>query len=280
MRSSLALLAPIAFSATLIGACGGGSSDGSLSDLAKGKGQVRTISGTLSGATGEVGVGVKTDDGKEVIANIDPKTNRFSASIPKGQSAVLSIKAGGQMKRVKFPRKPAGKTDEASDFSSLIPADAFEKTAHLGTIDISGEGEEIIVGDDEGEESIWAFVDEDDDGIVDWEDPDAEFDATEDDWISEEDDAWWDLFEEVSLCDLESEAECEGNAFDEDLCAEGGEEAELWCSYEGEEDYTVPCWDTLIDLEDPGETCDAPCNPIPESEQACWEECWIDFCLE
>lgn len=279
--NSMRWMGTSALALSLLAACGGGSdSGGSLTALAKEKGQVRTISGTLAGATDEVGVGVKTQSGKEVVATIDPKTGRFSATLPKGESAVLSIKQGGQLKRVKFPRKPEDKADAATDPTPFIPGDGFVKDANLGTIDVSGDGEEIIVGDDPDEFSIWNFVDADDDGTIDWSDPDAIGTELEDDWIVEDDDAFWDLFEDAALCDLDAEAVCEGNSFDEDLCAEGGPDAELWCTYEGDEDFYEPCYLDLIDLEAAGDECDAPCAGIASVDEACFDECWVDFCFE
>ncbi len=256
------------FAAALMGCASG--SNGSKSDdgpatKSNGKGQVRTVSGALTNTDAETAVGARTADGRTLKGVIDPATNRFSVNLPKDVSAILSIKVGDELKKVAFVKQlTPPKADGADSWGFEIPDTQFLEDADLGMIDVQdaiADAEDaamqgvILVGDDAGETSVWAYVDEDLDGLSDLVDLDDDGDGIEDlldgDWKDEidelldlDDESVWDFFDLDDFCDLEAEdgPVClpeDGEWFSEEECddEDEAEEASIFCIFEGEEGW-------------------------------------------
>jgi hypothetical protein len=224
-------------------ACGGGGSSSPK------KAATKTIKGKLTGLKGPTTVGAKTSDGKALKAVIDPKTKEFAINLPKGKSAVMSVKSGTEVKKVSFARDKNGGAKQ-DNFTYDIPDVPFQKDADLGTLDFGEAGEDIVIGDEADETSVWDYVDSDDDGIMDFDDGDDDGDSTEDfsdaDWASEDDwvdtamdqDSDWDFYEADDMCDMSGTAECmpeDGEFFSADDCdsAAGAE----YCYFEGDDGF-------------------------------------------
>lgn len=281
--------------ASFLGGCADtGSRKGDGSPFTASKVQVRTVSGALKNTDGPVAVGAKTSDGRTLKAVMDPKTNRWSINLPKNVSAVISVKVGDTVKRLAFVRvqqsaqKPG---DAAAEVGYEIPDSPFAEDADLGDVDWDdAEGDTIVMGDDEGEESIFSFIDGDLDGIVDLldddDDGDGVVDHVDEDWVEDLeawlDEALWDFFEANDLCDLSDDegAMClpdDDEFFSEEACdgPDEADEASLYCILEGAagfyddaDDWWKKTWEEIDG--------DLPANITFENVEGCKSECYAN----
>ncbi len=249
------------------------------------KGQIRTVTGSLKSipAGKKVAVAAKTKDGKELKAVIDPKTNKWSINLPKGQPAQIALNVEGVIRKIKFPKNlKVGKTDATADeFDYSIPDDAFVGDADLGALDWTddnGAGD-ITCGDDPDENSIFEFSDADGDGKSDWEDPDMNW-ATDEAWedAAGKAEEW---FDSNDLCDLDADTAglCEpkdaGEFFSEDDCSKP--EAAEWCFKDGEKGFYEAAgqndWWNGEDGGDTGAACKSACGTTCKGEATCVATC-------
>ncbi|MBU0552120.1 hypothetical protein KKB55_15075 [Myxococcota bacterium] len=195
--------------------------------------KTRQMKGALKNAEPGTKVGARTSDGKTVAGTVDEASGNFNIELPEGVEAVLSIKEGDQLIKVGFARAESA----YAEAQSLAAAWGFEipdlpfGLADLGVIDLNDVVDGVlIIGDEDGEGSIWASIDTDGDGTADFFDDDDDDDGLSDgedaDW-EEDVEAWlngaggWDVYEEamamagcVEACEDDAAciSACVGNA--------------------------------------------------------------------
>lgn len=267
--------------------CGGDSSSGS------GKGKVVTIKGALKNVQGKkVAVGAKTKGGKNYKGKVDPKTKKFEVNVPKGEKVSLSMQVNGQTKPMKFVKHKGLANDgvQNDEVVEVFDTDALTKLdIDFGEIDLSDE--DLIIGDEAGEDSIFEYMDFDGDGYedfdddsidldgdgkMDWEDDAVSYDFDgdgEDDWVDEGDNwddfaddegDWAGFYDSDDLCDLDG-AEC---VVPDEYIDENGN------PFEGEENPE----DNNGGTDENSLNCDKACAKECGNDSNCFQECIAANC--
>ena len=129
--------------------------------------KTRTVSGALTAEDADIAA--KTSDGETILGEVDENTGEFSIELPADVAAILSVHVDGQIKKLAFLKSETFEDVIPAELLTFeIPETDFAEALDMGVVDLSGLDDVVVIGDDEGEKSVFECVDFDADG--DWDD--------------------------------------------------------------------------------------------------------------
>lgn len=178
-------------------------------------------------------------------------------------------------------KEDAATTASLSDVTAVIPASGFISDADLGPLDLTNAPPVALIGLEPEQRSVYEYIDQDRDGLVDVVDADDDGDGTIDSkdndyarpvtWFDpKKADAW--SVPDDAMCDMSKSTPCRPkDFFDEAGCAAGGALAEEYCLYSGDPGYysgTISWF-----------SCYSQCAKLCQSDAACGQSCVRERCL-
>ena len=168
--------------------------------------KTRTVSGALTAE--DTDIAAKTSDGETILGEVDENTGEFSIELPADVAAILSVHVDGQIKKLAFLKSETFEDVIPAELLTFeIPETDFAEALDMGVVDLSGLDDVVVIGDDEGEKSVFECVDFDADGVMDFLDYDDDGDGIDDlddldfltddlhEWFDAESEEAWYLFE-------------------------------------------------------------------------------------